>query len=553
MKVNGHYQVAFPWRSYPPHLHDNRELASKRCELLKRRLLKDGDLAIKYKAAINNYIEKGHTERVPDKESTVLDKPVWYLPHHPVTHPLKPEKVRVVYDCAAKYNQTSLNHELLQGPDETNRLVGVISRFKMESIGVVADIESMFNQVIVDPKDRDVLRFLWWPDGDLSKDLAEYRMTKQVFGAKSSPSIADFCVKKTAKLESDGIERDVVNTVKRNIYVDDLMKSFNTVEKAIRLVEQLRELLSRGGFRLTKRCSNKREVLSTIPEEERAKSVANLEIKKLPIECTLGLKWNAELDQFVWEISKERMSAIYDKPVTRRSLLSMIYSIFDPLGFIVPFTMKAKLLLQTLCRKKVTWDADIEEPERVQWDRWIADLGDLENVHVNRCFKPEDFGKVETVELHVFSDASRVGYAAVAYLRFVNTEGRIWCAFVIGKTRSAPIREISISRLELSAAVVSVELRVLVQRKLDMILNQVYHWTDLTSVLKCINNETNRFHTFESNRLSIILNESSRNEWRYVNTDVNPADDGSKDRWPSISLERKKLLAQNDRCSRNER
>ena len=218
VKVNGHYQVALLWRSYPPHLHDNRELAAKRCELLKRRLLKDGDLAIKYKAAMNDYMEKGHAERVPDEESRVLDKPVWYLPHHPVTHPLKPEKVRVVYDCAAKYNQTSLNDELLQGPDETNRLVGVISRFRMESIGVVADIESMFNQVIVDPKDRDVLRFLWWPDGDLSKDLAEYRMTKHVFGAKSSPSIADFCVKKTAELESDGIESDVVNTVKRNMY-----------------------------------------------------------------------------------------------------------------------------------------------------------------------------------------------------------------------------------------------------------------------------------------------------------------------------------------------
>ena len=119
------------------------------------------------------------------------------------------------------------------------------------------------------------------------------------------------------------------------------------------------------------------------------------------------------------------MSAIYDKPVTRRSLLSVLYSIFDPLGFIAPFSMKAKLLLQTLCREKVTWDADIEEPERAQWDRWIADLADLENVHVNRCFKPEDFG---IVELHVFSDGSRVGYAAVAYLCFVNTKGRIWCA-----------------------------------------------------------------------------------------------------------------------------
>jgi hypothetical protein len=181
------------------------------------------------------------------------------------------------------------------------------------------------------------------------------------------------------------------------------MTSFGTVENAIKRVEQLRELLARGGFRLTKWCSNKREVLSTIPEGERAKSVANLEIEQLPVESTLGLKWNAELDQFVWEIAERRMSTIHAKAITRRSLLSVIYSVFDPLGFIAPFTMKAKLLLQTLCQKKVPWDADIEEPERAQWERWVADLPGLENVHVNRCFKPDDFGDAETVELHVFS------------------------------------------------------------------------------------------------------------------------------------------------------
>jgi hypothetical protein len=176
----------------------------------------------------------------------------------------------------------------------------------------------------------------------------------------------------------------------------------------------------------------------------------------------------------------------------------------------------------------VTWDADIEDPDRAQWERWISDLPKLKNVNVSRCFKPEEFGEVETVELHVFSDASRVGYAAVAYFRFVNTEGKIWCAFVIGNTRLAPIREISIPRLELSAAVVSVKLRVLVQRELDMIFNQVCHWTDSTSVLKCIHNESKRFHTYKSNRLTVILNESSRSEWRYVKTDPNSADVGSK-------------------------
>ena len=108
---------------------------------------------------MTDYIEKGHAKRIPEEELEVNDRPVRYLPHHPVTHPLKPDKVRVVYDCVAKYGGTSLNQQLLPGPDQTNQLIGVLSRFRQETVGVVADIEDMFHQVLVEPKDCDVLRF----------------------------------------------------------------------------------------------------------------------------------------------------------------------------------------------------------------------------------------------------------------------------------------------------------------------------------------------------------------------------------------------------------
>ena len=164
-KVNGHFQVALPWKSYPPSLPNNREMAERRCQLLKRRLLKDEDLLLKYKTTMGDYIEKGHAEKVPVQELHPKINPVWYLPHHPVVHPLKPEKVRFVYDCAAKYKQ-------------------VLSRFRQDSVGLVADIEAMFHQVLVEPSDCDVLRFLWWPEGDLSKDLVDYRMVKHLFGGQ---------------------------------------------------------------------------------------------------------------------------------------------------------------------------------------------------------------------------------------------------------------------------------------------------------------------------------------------------------------------------------
>ena len=161
-------------------------MAERRGLLLKRRLIKDEDLFEKYRTTNNDYIEKGHAEKVPEEELNTRDKPVWYLPHHPVTYSLKPDKVRVVYNCAAKFRQTSLNEQLLQGPDQTNQLVGVLK----ETVGMVADIEAMFHQVLVDPKDCDTLRFLWWPNGDLTKEMEEYRMVKHLFGATSSPSVS---------------------------------------------------------------------------------------------------------------------------------------------------------------------------------------------------------------------------------------------------------------------------------------------------------------------------------------------------------------------------
>ena len=417
---------------------------------------------------------------------------------------------------------------MLQGPDQTNQLVGVLSRFRQNTVGMVADIEAMFHQVLVDPKDCDSLRFLWWPDGDLTKEMKEYRMVKHLFGATSSPRVVNFCLRKTAQLHQEEFDKEVIETVNRDMYVDDMMKSTSTTEKAISLASQLRTLLEKGGFRLTKWYSNDREVMATIPESERAKSVVNLELEQLPTESALGLKWNIEEDKFVWEVMEKMLERVSQKPVTRRGIVSAVYSLFDPLGFIAPYAMKAKLLLQTLSRKRLGWDDMLEETDKEQWKRWLDDLPKLHQIQVDRCFRPKGFGEVKEVELHLFSDASRQGYAAVAYLRLKDVTNKVHCAFVMGKARLAPIREISIPRLELTAAVISVRLSKIIREELDMTVDRVCYWTDSTSVLKCINNESKRFHTFESNRLTVIRNGSKPSEWRYVNRDDNPADDGSK-------------------------
>ena len=181
---------------------------------------------MKYSKGIQDYVEKSYAEKIPEDQISNSDEPaVWYLPHHPVFHPQKPEKVRIVFDCAATFGNVSLNKKLLQGPDMTNRLVGVLTRFREDRVAFMADIEAMFCQVRVSPEHRNLLRFLWWKDGDLNKSPEEYRMAVHLFGAASSPSCAGFCLRKAAEDFQSDYSQATVETIHRNFYVDDCLKS----------------------------------------------------------------------------------------------------------------------------------------------------------------------------------------------------------------------------------------------------------------------------------------------------------------------------------------
>jgi hypothetical protein len=176
----------------------------------------------------------------------------WYLPHHPVYHPQKPDKIRVVFDCSARYRGTSLNDQLLQGPDLTNLLVGVITRFREEPVAFMSDVESMFYQVHVRSSDCDALRFPWWSDGDLDRTPEEFQMNVHLFSGASSPSCASFALRKTAEDYKTEFYPITAEIVRRNFYVDDCLKSLQSDAKAIQLASQLREMLAKGPFRLTK-------------------------------------------------------------------------------------------------------------------------------------------------------------------------------------------------------------------------------------------------------------------------------------------------------------
>ncbi len=278
---------------------NNRNIVEQHALQLKRRLQRDSSFHADYTAFLNDLVAKGYAERVPEWDLERSDSRVWYIPHHGVYHPTK-GKIQVVFDCGASFQGTSLNAQLLQGPDLTSSLIGVVSRFRKEPVVIMADVESMFHQVRVPAEDADLLRFLWWPDGDLNQDLVDFRMMVHLLGAKSSPSCANFALRKCAEDNKGQFSQEVVDKVLHCFYVDNCLVSVASEEEAVSLYHDLVSICAEGGFQLTKWISNRRDVLAVIPEEHRAKDMKRLDMDQdvLPVERVLGVEWCIQSDTF---------------------------------------------------------------------------------------------------------------------------------------------------------------------------------------------------------------------------------------------------------------
>ncbi|TWW54610.1 hypothetical protein D4764_0264710 [Takifugu flavidus] len=345
--------------------------------------MKNKEFLEDYRRFMDTILEKGYAMEVPQDQLSHDDNRVWYVPHHGVYH-LKKKKIRVVFDCNATFQDVPLNGQLMQGPDLTNKLIGALMRFREEPIAMMADIESMFYQVRVPGTDADLLRFLWWPNGDLSAPVKDYRMVVHLFGATSSPSVASYALRRTAEDRRGTAAPEAVETVLRNFYVDDCLKSVATEEEAVALVKSLRYLCAEGGFSLTKWVSNSRRVLSSIPAELRATELKDLDLAQddLPTERALGVQWCT----FTYRIKSQ------DKPKTRRGILSVVNSTYDPLGFLVPLILPAKLLMRDLCKEKLGWDEEFSDSWTERWYKWLEDLTLVSGFSISRCVKPKNFG-----------------------------------------------------------------------------------------------------------------------------------------------------------------
>ena len=526
---DNHYQIPLPFREENVQLPDNLQMASKRLEALKRKLCRDERLLQDYTSFMDEMLKKGYAEEVPE-EATQEGK-VWYLPHHGVRHPQKPEKLRVVFDCAAKFHDTSLNDRLLQGPDLANDLLDVLMRFREGAAAFTADVEAMFYQVKVPSEDRDFLRFLWWPEGDLKMRPKAYRMTVHLFGACSSPSCASYALKRTAKDHGMLFQDDAAQTVSNNFYVDDCLKSGQDQEDVTALAHGVKQLCALGGFNLTKFMSNDRQLLNSFPNEERGKEVKAIDLShdELPETKALGVVWIPEDDELVVR------TGVMAKEPTRRGILATVSSVYDPLGIVAPFVLSGRTILQELCRLELGWDQILPLHLEDMWKKWVEALPMLAEYRIDRCLIPRDFGECVDAQVHHFSDASEKGFGSVAYLRLTNAEGRIWCSFLCGKARVAPLKAITIPRLELVAAVMAVRINKRIEKAMDLSANSTHFWSDSMTVINYIRNTKTRFHVFVANRLKMIHDGSSISQWRYIPGSMNPADEASRghqtERW----------------------
>ena len=267
VKENGHYVVPLPFHDQELVMPSNKQQAVKRLMGLKRRFIRDDKFFLDYKKYMNDLLEKGYARRCNETPT----RKTWYIPHNAVYHPSKPGiQVRhVILDCSADFEGKSINKELLPGPDLTNQIVDILIRFREERVAVMADVESMYYQVQVPKNQQTYLKFLWWENHDIECHPQEFVMCAHVFGGASSGGCSNYALRRTAVDNEAEFGRAAASTLLNNFYVDDLLKSVGNINIAKQLVKDVIIMCRSGGFNLKKFFSNSKELLQSIPEQQR--------------------------------------------------------------------------------------------------------------------------------------------------------------------------------------------------------------------------------------------------------------------------------------------
>ena len=497
VRPDGTYSLRFPWKENHPPLPSNLSVCSRRTRSMAHQLAKMPELLRQYSAIIVDQEGKGFIERVPETDHT---SHAHYIPHHPVRKESSTIPIRIVYDCSCKQSHGSpnLNDCLHAGPPFLNDLSAILLRFRQHNLAFKADIEKAFLHVFLDETGRDYTRFLWLSDPNNSYScFVTYRFKVVLFGATSSPFMLNATLKFHLTQNANATSEDLLH----NLYVDNLVSGCDSEEAAIQYFTLSRSILSSAGFNLRSWSSNC-SLLQTTASQHKVAEHNN------PVKV-LGMLWNTRVDSI--QLSPCTVSPL---AVIKREILRWSSTIFDPLGLISPVTISARLFLQQLWQDHIGWDTVLSDDLRTRW-KVIADAItgvttlSFPRKYTTSLLTPHTF-------LHVFADASLKAYGAVAYIQ--QDQGSP--PLVMSKSRAAPLKQLTLPRLELKAAVVAAKLSSFVKTSLNLDC-AVQLWSDSQIVLHWIASHK-QLQPFVNHRVEEIHAISSC--WKYCPSADNPAD-----------------------------
>lgn len=513
---DGRYEVKLPLSQDVSSLGESKEQALRRFHALERKLQENKPLRELYIEFMREYESTGHMSLVADDVNTLVpEESVNYLPHHAVLKPTSTTtRLRTVFDASSKTSSgLSLNDIMMTGPNIQADQFSLLLGFRCWKYVVTADIAKMYRQIRVDQESSNLQRVFWREDP--THPLRTYQLNTVTYGTRAAPFLAIRTLHQLAADENDDFPEACLS-IRTRFYVDDLLDGSNDKKSLLKRRNELLHVLQKGGFELRKWSSNNSDLLEGLAEHMIERG-SLLDVNGGEIIKSLGLNWDTRKDQLTYFIQLKQFH-VY----SRRTILSAIASLYDPVGLIAPVIITAKILMQQLWLLNVGWDDELPEDIVQKWKTFYDNLKQLQGLWIDRwafgCQNPV------TVEIHGFSDASMLAYGACIYMKTIDELGNVTIQLLCAKSRVAPLKKVTLPRLELCAAVLLSDLLTKVITSVDLENHNCYLWTDSMITLQWITSPSTRWKEFVANRVEKIQNATGKYSWKYVSGKENPAD-----------------------------
>lgn len=510
---NGRYVVSLPFKDEPGDLSASAHLARSRYRHVEGKFNRNPTLKSKYVEFMTEYEELGHMSPATEPSS-------YTIPHHAVFRPCDPEaKIRVVFDASMKTPNGSLNDVLLTGPKLQRDITDVILNFRRYALAVTADLVKMYRQVSLNPQQRRYQHIFWRsPAGD----LRTYALNTVTYGTAPAAFLAIRTLHQLVQDEGSSFPR-AAKALLDESYVDDILTGADTLQEAIALKTELIELLDKGCFPVHKWCSNEPAFMQAISSED-TRVALSFSPKEGCVRKVLGMSWNPSSDELFFIVRPVTVNT------TKRGILSVIARLYDPIGFLSPVVFKAKCLLQEVWMSKTSWDEEVPHHLAQEWTTFSRQLPSLSSIRIPRKIL---FSSQRSCQILGFCDASQKGFAAALYVRAISSHEEVKISLIKAKTKLAPIKTISIPRLELSAAHLLVKLTLSIRHLVESLkISDHFYFTDSTIVLGWIKISPHLLQTYVANRVTFITSHTTCEQWFHVSSSENPADLASRGIFP---------------------